>query len=129
MSDGMLFPGKQRLATVMLHRVGQNVKIKREVGSAAQNDYGKVEDGERNYETIDHTVAYRMFRSGDSGPRESRVSGGRVNVNNPRIAAPRDTRIEEDDRIVFTDTGRTYHADERIPRQTHYEFRSTLVNG
>lgn len=127
--SGMLFPAKQRLATVMLHRVGQDVKIKRPTGSAGTNDYGKVEDGDRNYETIDHTVAYRMFRSGSEGPRESRVSGGRVDVDNPRIAAPRDTRIQEDDRVVFTDTGRTYHADEMIPRETHYEFRSTLVNG
>lgn len=127
--SGMLFPAKQELATVMLHRVGQNVKVKRPVENPPKNDYGKVEDSENNYETVGHAVAYRMFRSGSDGPREASVEGGRVDVDTPRIALPRSTDVKEDDRVVFTDTGRTYHVNEMIPRSTHYEFRSALING
>lgn len=127
MSPNMLFPGKQRLATVMLHRVGTDVEIKRADGTATENKYGKVSDTDVSWSTVANEVAYRLYKYKDDFPNESRALGGRVNTDNPFIAFPRDTDAQEDDRVVFADDNKEYVLDELHARQTHYEFQSTLV--
>lgn len=125
---GRLFEGKARLASVVLHRVGVEATISKPDGTASTNKYGKTEDGDRNYTDIATETVHRIFTSDSDRSDEARVAGGRIDVENPRLAFQQNTAAEEDYRVTFSDTDRTYVLDELIPMKTHTEFRATLLN-
>lgn len=125
---GRLFSGKARLVRVMLDRAGVSATIRRRDNSPSENSRGKVEDGDWTYADVAEETVFPIYASRDDRPAESRVTGGRINTESPRIAFQDNTVAREDDRVVMSDTNRTYVLDERVPRATHIEFRATLVN-
>lgn len=124
-----LFTGRQRTADVMLSRFGTEVTIRRPDGTATLNEYGKVEDSDQTYNTVTTERAVRWYRARDDHPGEARVTGGRIDTENPWLFVAHDTQMQEDDRIEFSDTNQTYVVDELISRQTHTEARVTPTNG
>lgn len=122
--------GRGRLAEMAINRVGAGVTIKRLLSPPAENEYGKTPDSSpSDYDDVTTEVAHRIYASRNDFPNEARVTGGRIDSENPRLAFKEDTQAQEDDIVEFEDTGRQYVLDERIPRQTHVEFRSTFING
>lgn len=136
-----LFPNKTRHLNVIFHRVGEEVVVKRDDGTATENEYGKVEDDEVSYVELGYggneygTTAYsgtpvyakRLYPSYEGRPDEMGTIGGRVDVDNPRIAFPQNIDVQEGDRVEFVDENTTYFIEQRVPRETHNEFRATLV--
>lgn len=121
-------PAKAELVKVMLNRVGMSADIDRPDGSASENKYGKIEDGDITWQSVGTETLYRQHLGSNDQPREESVVGGRVDRENPVVIAGRDTDVQEDDRLTFSD-GRRYRVDQKMPRQTHNEFRCTLIDG
>lgn len=94
--------------------------------SNIEDRYGKVNDTDKVFLDIGQGTAYRIYPSMEERASEASTLGGRIDTESPRIAFPRDTIAEEDDRVGFPD-GRKFVLDERVPMETHYEFRATLV--
>lgn len=128
MGGGIMLPNKERLARVMIYRTGHDVEIMRADGTATENKYGKVSDTDVSYTKVADETARRMYNRRDREPSEGGVDGGRINTDSPRIAMFKDTAAQEDDRLVF-ETGEEYVLDEAIERDTHTEFRVSLING
>lgn len=124
---GRLFQGKERLARVALHRVGETVDVLRDDGSSTENQYGKIEDDERTYNVVGQEVARRIYSSTSDRPGEADVTGGRLPTENPRILFEKDAAVQDNDRVAFSD-GRTYVLDEEVPLDTHTSYRVTLIN-
>lgn len=122
----ILFPGKARLAHLMFRRTGSPVEIHRADGNATENKYGKISDVDQTYSKVADEYAKRMYGSYGERSREGSVEGGRVSEENARVAMMRDTEAQVDDHVIFPD-GSEYALDARVPRETHYEFKTTLV--
>jgi hypothetical protein len=125
--NGKLFSGNERLVRVVLHRVGTPAEVYRADGTATENAYGKVQDGDRTRNKVTDLLAYRMYRYKDDFPAEARTAGGRVDTDTPFLVFQKEADVQEDDRIIFQDDDKEYHLDEEIPYATHVEYRSTLV--
>lgn len=131
----------RKLFRVALNRTGETVTIYRADGTATENKYGKIEDGDRTFSKVTSEVGRLTYESMEERPTESRVQGGRVNTESPIILFRDDTQAREDDRVVFDGFGdgsfgsdvfgdaRTYTLDERVPRDNYVAFKATLVNG
>lgn len=125
----MPLQSKRRHLAVTIRRLGSAATITRPDGTATENKYNKRSSEDVTYEHVADTVARQFYQRDSDEPTEGGVSGGRIDTDNPRIALPHDTPAQEDDRITFDDTGRTYVLDERVHRDTHAEFRVSLVQG
>jgi hypothetical protein len=123
----ILLPGKATLVEAVFKRTGSQVDILRGDGTAAKNKYGKIEDQDRTYTVVATEYGKRMYGSYGERNREEDVQGGRVSQENARVALSADTDAQVDDRVEFPD-GRVYHLDAEVPRETHYEYKTTLVN-
>lgn len=120
--------GKARLGHVVIARMGDEATISRADGTAPENQYGKIEDDDRTFSDVATEEVFRGYTSSADFPDEANAAGGRLNSDDPRLAFKKDTAAQEDDRVTFSDTGRTYVLKEEIPRPTHTLFRATLVN-
>lgn len=127
MTNG-LFQPRNRLIRVILNRVGVPADIE-QPSSPPDNKYGKVSDVDVTYSTVATEDAYRTYGSYEERPRSMPEIGGDADMDTPRVVLKRETAAEEDYRVTFTDDGKVYHLDEKIPRETHTEFRATVVNG
>jgi len=124
-----LYQTRDRLAKAMLHRYGHDVTVERPAGSAPENKYGKVSDEDKTWNTVENTVARRVYDSTRARPRESRGLGGRVDVDSPLIVLPKDSDAQEGDRVKLSNDSKIYYLDQEISWDTHKEFRTTVSNG
>lgn len=120
------FGGKRTHVAAILYRVGKEVDIARPDNVATENRYGKLSDQDRSYSDVDTEYARRMYNSGGQRDSQQLVQGGRLDQDTPRIAFMYDTVAQEGDRATFP-SGQTYSLDKRIDRDTHVEFRATLI--
>lgn len=123
---GETFRGRSRTASVLINRAGTPVDILRP-DSPPENKYGKVSDSDVTYSQVASSVCRRIYPTDDERPREARTIGGRIDTEEPRLAFPKNTNVQEGDRVQFQDDGKQYQIDEHIPRETHDEYRATLV--
>jgi hypothetical protein len=121
-----LFSAKRTEVAAILYRIGHEVTIRRYDENAAVNQYGKVSDTDRTYSDLTTEYARRVYNSNTDRDSQQLVQGGRLSEDTPRIAFTHDTAAEADDRVVFPD-GQTYVLDKEVPRDTHMEFRATLL--
>jgi len=123
---GPLLGGNRTTIASIIYRTGNEADILRPDGQATENRYGKVSDGDVNYTVEDTETFRRIYQSEVERGSEQLVIGGRLDDEEPRIAARHDTGAQEGDRLQFAD-GSTYSLESRIGRDTHVEFRTTLV--
>jgi hypothetical protein len=123
---GPLFGGKRTHIAAILYRTGSDVDVLRPDGNATENRYGKVADSDVSYSSVASERARRIYLSETPRGAEQVVTGGRLNTEDPRIALMDDTVAKEGDRLRFPD-GQRYSLESRIDRDTHVEFRTTLI--
>lgn len=121
-----LFSAKRTEVAAILHRIGSEATIRRYDENAAVNQYGKVSDTDRTFSDLTTEYARRVYNSNTDRDSQQLVQGGRLDEDTPRIALTYDTQAQEDDRVVFPD-GQEYALDKKVPRDTHTEFRATLI--
>lgn len=117
-----LLPSQKRKFRVLLSRIGQRVDILRPDGTATENQFGKVDDGDVSRSKIGETICRRIYASEEERPQRRLIQGGRRSQDNPRLAFPKDTDVQQDDYIVFPN-GDTYRIDKFVPWETHDEYR------
>lgn len=125
---GRLTDSQGRLGKVMLKRVGVEGDITRPDGTATENRYGKIEDGDRTWADVATERVYPTYGGDNDLPSEARTTGGRINRESPTLAFATDTAAQEDDRVTMSDTGRTYVLIEKIPHELYTAYRANLVN-
>lgn len=123
---GELFDGKADLAEIAFRRSGDIANVLREDGTATENKYGKVSDTDKSYSKVGETVAKLMYGSYDERRREDSVQGGKVRMETPRVAVPKDSIAQEDDLVEMPD-GERFQLDAKVTRETHNEFKATLL--
>lgn len=123
---GELFDGKRDLVEIAFRRSGDIADVLREQGGATENKYGKISDTDKSYTKIGETVVKLMYGSYDERRREDAVQGGNVRMETPRVAVPKDTIAQEDDLVEMPD-GERYQLDAKVTRETHTEFKATLL--
>lgn len=124
--NGALFGAKRTEAAAIIYRVGSPVSVLRAEQTATENRYGKVNDTDRTFSEVGNEHARRLYESSGNEPQQQLVTGGRLSQESPRIAFKHDTIAEEGDRVRFP-SGTEYVLDERVPRDTHVEYRSTMI--
>jgi len=123
---GPLLGGNRTTVSAIIYRTGNEATIRRPDGNATENRYGKVTDTDVTY-SAQATERFRRIYQTESEPgSEQFVAGGRVSDEEPGIAARYNTVAQEGDRLLFED-GNEYTLDSRVDRDTHVEFRTTLV--
>lgn len=120
------FSGKRTHVAAIIYRTGNEVTIKRDDGTASENRYGKVSDNDRTFSTVDTEYARRLYNSRGNRDSQQIVEGGRLDEDTPRIAFKHDTAAQENDHVTFP-SGQTYSLDKKSQRDTHTEFRATLL--
>jgi hypothetical protein len=122
-----IFQPRDRLIRVVLNRTGTPADIK-QPSNPGENKYGKVADTDRSYTVVATEDAYRTYGSYEERPRDMPEVGGDADMDTPRIIFKRDTAANEGYRVEFDD-GEVYELDVVVPRETHKEFRATIVDG
>lgn len=125
---GELFQANAATIDVILQRVGDVVTVKKADGTETTNSRGKVTDTDITWVDVDSETAHRIYGSDSDRPDFANVVGGRVDVDSPQVVFSNDTVAEAGRRVEFPD-GNVYELDEKVPYETHTQFRSTLVNG
>lgn len=124
--NGALFGAKRTEAAAVIYRVGSEVQILRADQQATENRYGKVSDTDRTFSQVATEHARRMYESRGDEPQQQLVTGGRLDQETPIVAFKHDTEAEEGDRVEFPD-GTQYSLDRRVPKDTHVEYRTTMI--
>jgi len=126
--DSKLLRANRRQVAVALKRLGSLMSIRRPDGTAVENDYGKVEDGDLDYDDAGEAYGRRTYWSESDYPSVAVSSAGDLNTDEPIIITQADADLEEDDRIDFPD-GDTYNVDRVIPFGSHQYIQVTYING
>lgn len=122
----VLLGGSKTKVSAIIYRVGREVTVYTPDETATENQYGKVSDGDRSFSEKGTEHARRIYENQNDEASQQLVQGGRLNEDTPRIAFRHDTVAEEGDRVEFPD-GTTYDLDRDMPKDTHMEFRSTMI--
>lgn len=110
-----------------LSQIGEQIVVERPDGTGTEDKFGKVGDDSITWETVtDEEYAYRSYPNYDNERGRARAPGGRVRTDSPNILLPRDTLVQEGDRLTFDD-GETYEIDRLQKRASHTETRVTRV--
>lgn len=123
-----VFRSRTRTFAVAAKRMGERFTILRADGSAVENEYGKIEDDDRDFEPAGEEYGIPWYRGRDDYSASASVEGGRVNTDNPWFYVREDTAVEEDDRIRVEHSGRVYVVNRLVDETTHKILRVTLVN-
>lgn len=117
-----LLPSQKRKFRVLISRIGQRVEILRPDGTATENDFGKVDDGDITRSKVGETICRRIYASDEERPQMRLTQGGRRPEDNPRLAFPKDSNVQRNDHIVFPNDD-TYRLDKFVDWETHDEYR------
>lgn len=125
-------PGNSRIKSsrlrskITIKHVGEEAAVERPDGTATENKFGKVDDGDVAWTSVGDVFAYRARASSDEEPERSRATGGRIRTDSPNILLPVDPGVREGDRLTFSD-GEQYIIDRMWTTGAHVETSTTRV--
>jgi len=119
---GRLLPTQRKKLEVLITRAGDNVDILRPDGTATENQFGKVDDGDVTRSKVGSAWSKRIYSTNDERPDKRLTAGGRRREDNPVLMFPHGTDVQEDDHIEFPD-GDVYMIQNQLRNDTHAEYR------